>query len=171
VNLVPFNSVPTFPMVLGGLPRYIPQIEDHSWLAIAGEFLWTALPTNSYATTSSLAKPIKREVTELLRLRDLLRSYVVKSSAPIVRFLRSRPQLVSVLEDARSALPLYFQESMLVLDLVYDGEEDWERLYLIVKTKMDVEALLTLSDRFHNEWVIPRIDSFGGEFSVTEELL
>jgi hypothetical protein len=173
MNLAPINA----PKLVKALASYQVSLfasEQLGMTAVPEIFvtsLWpSVLPRKQYVTASSLGKPIAAEVADSLRVRDLVRSFKVTATAPIVRFLRSRRRLVLSLEEARIAVPLYFRDSQLLLDLVYDRDEDWERLYLIVKSKLSIDELLKTSEKFHDEWVIPRIDTFGGEFTITEEI-
>lgn len=175
MNFVPMGSSLTFAgnvFPSRSSDAHIPADQEGDRANWSEALLWTAVGAQRrFATASSLTRPLAKELEESLRLLDLRRSFLVRSAAPIIRFLRSRPHLIVLLEQARSVAPLYFPDPLLCLDLVYDSEEDWERLYLVVKTKLNLDSLLKAADKFHEEWVGPRTDNLAGELSITEEPL
>jgi hypothetical protein len=133
-------------------------------LFITGSSLHTGTPSD-VADMDLVA----RLLNVALRIRSVLRHYVVPAPSPVIEFLQSRIHLVDILDAAWRAIPMYFHKASAQLDLVRDDEEAWERLYLTIKVPLGVEDLLRQADRFHEEWVSPRIENFGCEFTITEE--
>jgi len=133
--------------------------------------LWNTVEVRPQIVSgSSVEWKTKALINTSLRATDLLRSFVIQDPAAVARFLRSRPHLLDVLGEASQAIPLYFGLATAPhLELVSDDEEGWERLFLVVRVPMGLEELFGRSDVFHQHWVVPRIDKFRSEFTITEE--
>ena len=85
----------------------------------------------------------------------------------IERFLSRNPEVREVLKEA----PFYIRRIVgnypLLLELVREPEEDWEELFVVVKTDLDVEEALELDDRIFDLWFKDAMRKVVGKLEIT----
>ena len=71
----------------------------------------------------------------------------------IERFLSRNPEVREVLKEA----PFYIRRIVgnypLLLELVREPEEDWEELFVVVKTDLDVETVMKMYEALFQVWL------------------
>lgn len=137
------------------------------------EALWNvALPTSQhivYYSARSTSDSVEKEMQQALRLSGLLQNYRCDDVAEAYLFLSTHPQLIPLLEEAPLAIRQAYGPCELKLDILQDTEEGWTRMFLVVKSSLDVDSLLERSAAFGEHWIMPRLAAFGLDFSITEE--
>jgi hypothetical protein len=103
------------------------------------------------------------------RLSDVLRDYTSDQLQDVAAYLAARPHLIELLATAPAAIRNAYGDCVLRLEILFEPEEQWSKLYLVIQTKLSPDEIIVRSDRFRDEWILPRIDRFGAEFSITEE--
>ncbi len=86
----------------------------------------------------------------------------------IERFLSRNPEVLEVLKEA----PFYIRRIVvgnypLLLELVREPEEDWEELFVVVKTDLPVEEALELDDRIFDLWFKDAMRKVVGKLEIT----
>jgi len=85
-------------------------------------------------------------------------------------FLKKYPFLVSVLIEAKQKISSIFGEtSKTILELNKDPEEDFEEIFIVIKSSFDSEKARELMDKLDEEWFLKRIDETKGKLNITEE--
>lgn len=102
---------------------------------------------------------------------ELLESiYTFSTPNDVKRFLLSHDFLINTLFEAHKQIKRVFKENIVEVYLEYsrDPEEDFEGLFVTVKTNLSPEKSLDLLDRFDEEWFLDNVPSeIGSIFTVT----
>lgn len=90
--------------------------------------------------------------------------YTFKNPVEVKKFLWTHKYLIEILFEANRQIKRVFQENIVevCLECDRDPEEDFEGLFVIVKTNLSPEESLDLLDRFDEEWFL---DNVSGEIS------
>lgn len=105
-------------------------------------------------------------------IKSLQEVYFFLEPERVQKFLLDNKELIPVLQEA----PIYIQEifgsSMLIyLDLHSDPEEDWDELFIVIKSPYDAEEAFSLEEKLFEEWFIDIMDKVQGRLNITEEPL
>jgi len=110
---------------------------------------------------SFIISPIRPSVEELsvflrpIKHIELLEDrYTFNNPSEIKRFLLTHEYLINPLFEARRQIKRVFGENIVEICLKYDRdpEEDFERLFIIVKINLSPDRSLDLLDKFDEEW-------------------
>ncbi|MBM3253947.1 MAG: hypothetical protein FJZ16_06830 [Candidatus Omnitrophica bacterium] len=84
----------------------------------------------------------------------LERFYTFNNPIEVKRFLLTHDYLINPLFEARRQIKRVFGENIVEVCLKYDRdpEEDFERLFIIVKINLSPDRSLDLLDKFDEEW-------------------
>ena len=88
----------------------------------------------------------------------------------VAKFLKKHRHLYSILREAKEQIISIFGGDAIGVCLEYDRypEEDFEGLFVIVKTNLSPEESLNLLDRFDEEWFLDNVSGeIGSIFTVT----
>ena len=103
--------------------------------------------------------------------RELLEDiYTFENPTDVRRFLWTHKHLIEILFEAEEQIRKIFGEVVnLSLELHHDPEEDFEGLFIIIKTSLSPEESLDLLDKFDEEWWLDVDASISKKLEVTVE--
>jgi len=84
----------------------------------------------------------------------------------IMSFIRKRHLLGILLEAVREIRRVFGKEILLELELHKDPEEDFEGIFIIIKTKRPPEESLNLLDRLDEEWWLDMDDDISNKLEI-----
>lgn len=136
----------------------------------------TEMPRSQRAPVFALLDFIRQSEEELsvfvrpLKDIELLgRFYTFNNSIEVKRFLLVHDHLINPLFEAYKHIKEIFGLGVDVyLEIHRDPEEDFEGLFVVVKTNLSPEKSLDLLDKFDEEWFLDNVSNeIGSIFSVT----
>lgn len=105
------------------------------------------------------------------QIEYLKRIYIFDEPEEITQFLFSNEDLIEILLEARDYLVKIFGKVPIYLEFHHDPEEEWDELFIIIKTNYPPEKAVDLENKLFEEWFIKVIDKVKGRLSFTEEPL
>lgn len=96
--------------------------------------------------------------------------YTFSNSIDVKRFLLKNKCLINILFEAYKQIKRIFNQNIVEICLEYDRdpEEDFEGLFVIIKTNLSPEESLNLLERFDEEWFLDNVsEEIGSIFTVT----
>jgi len=85
-------------------------------------------------------------------ISDLENFYIFENPEQMKSFLMSNFQLINTLKEAPDYISKIFGKVKVSLKLHQDPEEDFEGLFIIIKTHLSPEESIKLLNRFDEEW-------------------
>lgn len=104
-------------------------------------------------------------------IEEIERIYIYENSQQITTFLLSNPKLIPILIEAPEFIYRVFGRVALYLELHHDPEEDWDELFIIIKTSCSPEKAVKFGEKLFDEWFTKVIDKVDGKLNYTEEPL
>lgn len=90
----------------------------------------------------------------------------------IRKFLEENEHLYPILAEAPDKIfSVFGPDAKISLELHRDPEEDWEELFIIIKSPYSTEEATRLEKKLAEEWFLPRLQSTKGKLNITEEPL
>ncbi|NMG83274.1 MAG: hypothetical protein GIS02_03590 [Methanosarcinales archaeon] len=130
-------------------------------------------PSNAYVYSFNFYNLIK-DIETLRKEREfavLSPFYVFSdghSEAEVIQFINDHPFLRNILSEApRHVFSIFGKNVLLYLELNRDYEEDFEGLFIIIKTNLSPEESLNLLDRFDEEWWLDVDDDISNILEIT----
>jgi len=85
-------------------------------------------------------------------------------------FLKENEFLIEILKEAYKTIETIFGASVtLYLKLCADPEEDFEELFIVIKSTHNSEEALHLLSKFDESWFLKVVDSTRGKLNITVE--
>jgi len=97
--------------------------------------------------------------------------YIFKNSKEIKMFLISNYDLIQILLDAQKHIYKVFGQVPIYLELYHDPEEEWDELFILIKTQYSPEEAVNLENQLFEEWFASILDKVSGRLNFTEEPL
>ncbi len=97
--------------------------------------------------------------------------YIFKNPVEIKRFLANNNDLIDILVFAPIYIYEIFGNVPIYLELHHDLEEEWEELFIIIKTNNSPEEAFKLENELFEKWFIKILDKVEGRLNFTEEPL
>ncbi|MCD6238373.1 MAG: hypothetical protein J7K51_03440 [Thermotogae bacterium] len=97
--------------------------------------------------------------------------YIFKNSEEIKMFLMSNDDLIQILLDAQEHIYRVFGQVPIYLELHHDPEEEWDELFIVIKTQYSPEKAVDLENQLFEEWFASILDKASGRLNFTEEPL
>ena len=90
---------------------------------------------------------------------SLERLYTIENPFAVKSFLAAHPNLKDYLFETHEQIERFFGDSALEISLKHDSdpEEDYEGLFVIVKTHLSSEEALDFLDKFDFEWFLDQV--------------
>ncbi len=98
-------------------------------------------------------------------------AYILKTPNEIKRFLMANRDLLPILVEGYIRIIEIFGYFPIYLELHSDPEEEWEELFIVIKTKHPAEKALELEKALFEEWFVDVMDKVSGRLNFTEEPL
>ncbi len=119
---------------------------------------------NEYLETS-----IYWGIHELINLLE--KNYNFENAQEIKPFLFSNADLLPILIEAPSYIYQVFGRVPIYLELHSDPEEDWDELFIIIKTNLSAEESIKYEKELFDKWFCKIINKVGTRLNFTEEPL
>ncbi|MHA1278054.1 MAG: hypothetical protein ACTSQ8_12765 [Candidatus Helarchaeota archaeon] len=97
--------------------------------------------------------------------------YIFKNPIEIKSFLISNEDLIQILLDAQEHIHRVFGQTPIYLELHHDPEEEWDELFIVIKTQYSPEEAVSRENQLFEEWFAGILDNVGGRLNFTEEPL
>lgn len=120
-----------------------------------------------------MKEPIEASITfQPQRLiGELEKLYIVDNPKEIKNFLLTNDHLIDILFEAPDHIYRIFGQVPIYLELHHDPEEDWDELFIVIKSTYGAEEAVKLENRLVEEWFLSRIKDTKGKLNITEEPL
>lgn len=127
--------------------------------------------TGQKNTKTFVAETELRAVLIGTRIAKLEQTYFFSKPDEIRSFLLVHPMIISVLDEAKSALGKFFGNSVKVsLEIVSDPEvSNHRQLFGYINTDLSPEDALSCMDAFDNAWFLRQLNLVGGLFNFNLE--
>ncbi len=117
----------------------------------------------------------KNENSVYLSYQDLIsyleNEYIFENPEEIKRFLMSNKDLIGILFSAVEHIREIFGNMPVYLELHRDPEEDWDELFVVIKTNYPPEKAVELDTNLFENWFVKVLDKVKGRLNFTEEPL
>lgn len=99
--------------------------------------------------------------------------YQISNEKEVIPFIRKYPFLLSILAEAPREIYRIFPKDdiALHLELHHDPEEDFEELFVVIKSPYSPEKARKLMDELGEEWFLNIMDQTRNKLCITEEPL
>lgn len=122
---------------------------------------------------------LKREQTEVSTIRRIItdinllkKMYAFKQIKEIDSYLLNNKFLLDILFEAYGQIVNIFGKNIdLQLELHRDYEEDFEELFIVIKSFLKPNVMLALMDKLDDEWFLGAMDATRGKLNITVEPL
>jgi len=104
-------------------------------------------------------------------IKVLENKYIFVNFDEIKNFLINNVDIISILLEAPYHIESIFGKVLLNLELHKDYEENWEGLFIIIKTNLEPEKALELENELFEKWFVNIIDKVSTRLNFTEESL
>lgn len=105
-------------------------------------------------------------------IKLLKKYYVIEDEDEFRNFFITHKELLDILLEAPKWIKKIFGDSVKVhLRVYFDPEEDYEELFIVIKTSLSPEGALNLLNILDEEWFIEVVDRTGGYLNITEEAI
>lgn len=119
-----------------------------------------------------VTKPI-RQILPRSVIKELYPFEIIENQQEEIKsFLRKNLYLVPILKEARGRISAVFGEGTKVcLELHLDPQEDFEELFVVIKSGYDCNEARRRLDTLCREWFLKVLDKTRGKLNITEEPL
>ncbi|RLE07346.1 hypothetical protein DRZ78_03130 [Candidatus Aerophobetes bacterium] len=97
--------------------------------------------------------------------------YILKNAKEIRAFLVSNDDLIQILLNAQEHIQKVFGQFPIFLELHHDSEEEWDELFIVIKTNYSPEKAVELENQLFEEWFVEVLSKVSGRLNFTEEPL
>lgn len=105
-------------------------------------------------------------------LDELKGAYEFSNVEEIRNFIMQNNYLVDILKEAPKNIYRIFGKSIkLILELQSDPEEDFEELFVVIKSSYSPQKAVELEKKLFDEWFVQIIDKVSNKLNFTEEPL
>ena len=156
------------------IDRFISQLEVQYLL---GYHLRISIPIENVEMSQIEEEPEEKEEKSIFFLTQrgiklLKKYYVIEDDNEFRNFFITHNQLINILLEAPKWIKKIFGESVRIhLRVHADPEEDYEELFIVIKTSLKPEEALNRLNALDEEWFIKVIDKTGGYLNITEEAI
>jgi len=99
-------------------------------------------------------------------------NYVFVDKEKIIDFLFANSDLIPILLEAPKYIYEIFGQNVPIdLELYSDPEEEWDELFIVIKSPYSAEKAIELEKKLFDEWFINIIDKINNRLNFTEEPL
>jgi hypothetical protein len=111
------------------------------------------------------------EVEENDVLEEIEEVYEFSNKERVKAFILQNSDLIKILKEAPAHIYKIFGKVKLVLELHSDLEENWDELFIIIKSSYPPEKAYELEKKLFEEWFADIIKIVGNKLNFTEEPL
>lgn len=104
---------------------------------------------------------------------DLLKEvYFFQQTKEIETYLWNNRFLLDILSEAyKQIINIFGKDIDLQLELHRDYEEDFEELFVVIKSSLKPDQMLVLMDKLDDDWFLGAMDATKGKLNITVEPL
>jgi hypothetical protein len=105
-------------------------------------------------------------------LDELKGAYEFSNIEEIRNFIMQNNYLINILNEAPENIYRIFDRRIkLILELRSDPEEEWDELFIVIKSPYNAEKTVELGTKLFYEWFIHIMNKVNDKLNFTEELL
>jgi hypothetical protein len=105
-------------------------------------------------------------------IEELKKDYIFVEPERILKFLLANRDLILILQEVPEYIYGIFGPSVLnYLELHSDPEEEWDELFIVIKSPYTAEKAVALERELFDEWFVHIMDKFSNKLNFTEEPL
>lgn len=87
-------------------------------------------------------------------------------------FIENHEHLIPILNEAKEHVISVFGDCVRIfLELYYDIEEGWEKIFVVIKSPYDPKKAVELEIKLLREWFVHQIRDTNGDLGISEEPL
>jgi hypothetical protein len=103
-------------------------------------------------------------------IKGLEQSYEIIDSIEIRTFIFNNPFLIGILNEAHNKIRKIFGEKIRInLEMQLDPEENYEELFIVIRSFFSAKKARRLMDRLDDEWFLKIMRDTRGKLCITEE--
>jgi len=111
-------------------------------------------------------------IRKLKKISQLERLYYFHNPDEIKRFLLTHDYLIEYLFEAYDRIRRIWGENIEVhLEYEIDHEEEWDELFIVIKSLYPTEKAIELERKLFDEWFVHIMDKVNNKLNFTEEPL
>jgi hypothetical protein len=104
-------------------------------------------------------------------IRELEKLYTFDNTKEIKNFLLTNDYLIETLFEAPGYIYRVFGQVPIHLELHHDPEEDWDELFIIIRSLYSAEEAIRRENQLVEEWFLEKMDDTQSKLNITEEPL
>jgi hypothetical protein len=119
---------------------------------------------------ADIIKSESAQFRQALRIKELLSFFTTNEDAKVVSFISNHSFLIEILQESLNQIKKIFGENIeeLSLELYEDIEEEFECLFVVIKTTLLTKESHDLLEKLEDEWLLDNVsDEAALIFSVT----
>lgn len=108
-------------------------------------------------------------LSTIRRIKNLDFFYNFEDYENVYKFLLDNKDLITVLESSIEEIRNIFGNSQVFLEIDNDPEEEFEELFIVIKSNFDANKVIELKEKFFYNWFVKIIDKVGNRLNFTVE--
>lgn len=104
-------------------------------------------------------------------IRELEKLYTFDNPKEIKNFLLTNDYLIEILFEAPGYIYRIFGQVLIHLELHHDPEEDWDELFIVMRSPYPAEEAIRRENQLVEEWFLERMNDTQGRLNIAEEPL
>ncbi|MGC8482695.1 MAG: hypothetical protein ACP5OE_03490 [Thermodesulfobium sp.] len=108
-------------------------------------------------------------LSTIRKIKNLDFFYNFEDYENVCKFLLNNKDLITVLESSIEEIRDIFGNSQVFLEIDNDPEEEFEELFIVIKSNFDANKVIELKEKFFYNWFVKIIDKVGNRLNFTVE--
>ncbi|MEO1784159.1 hypothetical protein V4762_03670 [Thermodesulfobium sp. 4217-1] len=108
-------------------------------------------------------------LSTIRKIKNLDFFYNFEDYENVCKFLLNNKDLITVLESSIEEIRDIFGNSQVFLEIDNDPEEEFEELFIVIKSNFDANKVIELKEKFFYDWFVKIIDKVGNRLNFTVE--
>jgi len=104
-------------------------------------------------------------------LEQIEKSYILENPREVKEYLLDNNDLIPIVNEAPEYINRIFGYVPIFLELHHDPEENWDELFIVIKTNYPPEKAVELEIKLFDEWFINIMDKVGNRLNFIEKPL
>ena len=102
---------------------------------------------------------------------ELENLYIFENPREIKKFILNNEYLIDILFEAPLHIYRIFEHVPTFLELHHDPEEDWDELFIVIRSSYLTDEAIRRENQLVEEWFLERMDDTQGRLNIVEESL
>lgn len=146
------------------IERFEPQFEQLNYEALTPVSIPDFYNPKKISETSKTLQPFEW-------VKKLENIYIFKNPKDIKDFLLTNDYLIEILFEAPQYIYRTFGKFPVYLELHHDPEEDWDELFIVIKTNYPPDKAVELEEKLFEEWFEKVLSKANVKLNFSEEPL